>query len=85
MFSFSRPPLLLTLGAFIGYGRTSSEVNFFPKELPKCAIDDVKSTDRAVRTESLLLPPHKRDISLQASLQVFPANGHPSPSILHYK
>ena len=41
MFSFSRLPLLLTLSASIGYGRTSSGFTFNPTELPTCAIDGV--------------------------------------------
>ena len=49
-FPYSRPPLLRTLGAVIGYGWASSRVTFFSKELPTCAIDGVvKPTDHAVR------------------------------------
>jgi hypothetical protein len=87
MFSFSHPPLLLTLGAGIGYGRTSSGVTFSSTTLPTCAIDVVvKPNARAVRTEGSLLPPHKTGDALKSSsLKAFPANGHSSPSTLHDK
>jgi hypothetical protein len=98
MISFSRLQLLLTLCVSIGYGRTSSGVTFNPTELPTCAIDGaVKPNNRAVRTEGSLLSPHEIDDYLllspheidyylkSSSLQAFPANGHPSPSMLHGK
>jgi len=50
VFSFSRPTLLPMLGAAIRYGRTTSGLTFFPKQLPNSALDGVvKPTDRAVR------------------------------------
>ena len=50
-FPFSRPQLLLNLGAAVEYERASSSVTFLSKDLPTCAIDNVvKPTDRAVRT-----------------------------------
>jgi len=39
-FHFTIPSFLLTAGAALGHGRTSSGVTFFPTELPTCAIDD---------------------------------------------
>ena len=73
--------LLGTVG--IEYGRLSSGFTFFPTKLPTFAIDDVvKATDRSVRTDGSLLPPHKTDDALNYSpLTAFPANGHPVPSI----
>jgi len=50
-FPFSRPQLLLNLGAVVAYEQASSSVTFLSKDLPTCAVDDVvKTTDRAVRT-----------------------------------
>ena len=87
LFPFSGPPLLLTLGASIGYGQTSFAVTLFSIELPNCDQDGVfKPTDRAVRTEGSLLSPHKTGDDLKSSsLQAFPTNGHPFLSILHDK
>lgn len=87
LFFFRRPPLLLTLFTFIGYGRTTPGVTFFPKYLPTCANDGfVKPNDQAVRTEGSLQPPHKTDDDLKpSSLKPFPVNGHPCQSILHDK
>jgi hypothetical protein len=68
-----RPPLLLTLGAVIEYGRAFFGVTFFSKELPSCPIDSVfKPIDRAVRTQDLLFPPHQADDTLLSlSLKAF--------------
>ena len=67
-FPFSRPQLLLNLGAAVEYERASSSVTFLSKDLPTCAIDNVvKPTDRAVRTQDSLLPPHSADFALKSS------------------
>jgi hypothetical protein len=67
-FPFSRPQLLLNLGAAVEYERALFSVTFLPKDLPTCAIDDVvKPTDSAVRTGRSLLPSHKTDISFKSA------------------
>jgi hypothetical protein len=67
-FSFSRPQLLLNLGAAVEYERASSSVTFLSKDLPTCAIDDVvKPTNCAVSTGGSLLPSHKTDISFKSA------------------
>jgi hypothetical protein len=55
------------VGAALGRGQMCSGVAFLPKELPTCAIDDVKPTDSAVRIEGSLLPPHPIDDALKSS------------------
>jgi hypothetical protein len=56
-FPFSRPQLLLNLGAAAAYERASSSVTFLSKDLPTCATDYVvKPTDLAVRTGGFTNP-----------------------------
>jgi hypothetical protein len=67
-FPFSRPQLLLNLGADVQYERASSSVTFLSKNLPTCGIDDVfKLTDSAVRTGGSLIPSHKTDICFKSA------------------
>jgi hypothetical protein len=67
-FTFSRPHLLLNLGAAVAYEPASSAGTVLSKDLPICATDDVVSpTDRAVRTGGSLAPPHKTDAAFKSA------------------
>jgi hypothetical protein len=63
----------LDMNESLGHGRTCSGFTFSSQDLSNCAIVDVvKPTDRSVRTESSLLPPHKIDKALiSSSLKAF--------------
>ena len=63
----------LDMNKFLVYIRNCSGFTFSSQDLSNCTIVDVvKPTDRAVRTDCSLLPPHKTDNALiSSSLKAF--------------